>query len=113
VVVADAKFCKNCGAPLLLIRDNISWRPMLAIFLSVIPGLGQLYKGQAARGLLWFIFVTVFLLYAPPIGVLLWMICAGNAAVSGAVPQTIVARSPQQRSHASSSAADQASTPGG
>src|SRR5579883_1271543 len=91
VVVADAKFCKNCGAPLLLIRDNISWRPMLAIFLSVIPGLGQLYKGQAARGLLWFIFV----------------------AVSGAVPQTIVARSPQQRSHASSSAADQASTPGG
>jgi TM2 domain-containing membrane protein YozV len=68
------------------------------MFLSVSPGLGQLYKGQPGRGLLWFIFVVVFLLYATPIGVLLWMICAGNAAVAGAMPgETMAVPAGRQR----------------
>lgn len=91
VVVPDANYCKNCGAPLTWLNRDISWRPVRAMFLSVIPGLGQLYKGQPARGLLWFIFVVVFLLYATPIGVLLWVICAGNAAVAGAMPGETIA----------------------
>ncbi len=60
------------------------------MFLSVIPGLGQLYKGQPGRGFLWFIFVLMFLLYAPPIGFLLWVICAGNAALAGAVREEVI-----------------------
>ncbi|MBV8772534.1 MAG: zinc ribbon domain-containing protein [Deltaproteobacteria bacterium] len=103
VVVPDANYCKNCGAPLTWLSRDISWRPLWAVFLSVIPGLGQLYKGQPARGLLWFIFVVVFLLYATPIGVLLWMICAGNAALAGAMPGETIAtatrRSRRRRRH--------------
>ena len=93
VVVPDARFCKNCGAPLTWLDRDFSWRPLVAMFLSVIPGLGQFYKGQPARGLLWFIFVVVFLMYAPPIGLLLWMICAGNAAMAGAMPEQEIANS--------------------
>jgi TM2 domain-containing membrane protein YozV len=99
VVVPDADFCKNCGAPLTWLSRDISWRPALAMLLSVIPGLGQLYKGQPGRGLLWFIFVVVFLVYAPPVGILLWMICAGNAAIAGAALETAIpnsARRPMQ-----------------
>jgi TM2 domain-containing membrane protein YozV len=93
VVVPDADFCKNCGAALAWLSLDISWRPLLALFLSVIPGLGQLYKGQPGRGLLWFMFVVSFLLYATPIGLLLWMICAGNAALAGAVREEAIANS--------------------
>lgn len=61
--------------------------------LSIIPGLGQLYKGQPGRGLVWFVFVLLFLVYAMPIGILLWIVCAGNAALSGAVREEVVANS--------------------
>jgi TM2 domain-containing membrane protein YozV len=97
VVVADANFCKQCGAPLTWLSHNISWRPMLAMLLSVIPGLGQLYKGQPGRGLLWFMLVIVFLVYATPIGLLLWIVCAGNAALGGAVREDVIAHSVQHR----------------
>jgi len=97
VVVADATFCKNCGAPLTWISRDISWRPMLALLLSVIPGLGQLYKGQPGRGLLWFIFVLLFLVHATPVGLLLWMICAGNAALAGAIHEEAIANSARHR----------------
>jgi TM2 domain-containing membrane protein YozV len=100
LVVPDANFCKNCGAPLTWFSHDIAWRPLLAMFLSVIPGLGQLYKGQPARGLLWFIFVMVFLVYATPIGVLLWMICAGNAAMAGAVPEAAITNSARRQMQA-------------
>ena len=99
LVVPDANFCKDCGAPLTWLSRDISWRPLLAICLSVIPGLGQLYKGQPGRGLLWFMFVVLFLVYATPIGVVLWMICAGNAALAGAVHEEAIvhsARRPRQ-----------------
>jgi TM2 domain-containing membrane protein YozV len=61
--------------------------------LSIIPGLGQLYKGQPGRGLLWFVFVVLFLAYAMPIGILLWIVCAGNAALAGAVREEVIANS--------------------
>jgi len=97
VVVPDANFCKNCGAPLTWLSRDISWRPLLAMGLSVIPGMGQLYKGQPGRGLLWFMFVVLFLVYATPIGVLLWMICAGNAALAGAVHEEAITRSSRRQ----------------
>lgn len=67
------------------------------MFLSIIPGLGQLYKGQPRRGLLWFVFVILFLIYATPIGILLWMICAGNAALAGAVREEVIANSARRQ----------------
>ena len=99
VVVADAEFCKNCGAPLSWFSRDISWRPLIALILSVVPGLGQLYKGQPGRGLMWFIFVLVFLAYATPIGMLLWLVCAGNAALAGAVREEAIANSARRRTH--------------
>jgi hypothetical protein len=95
VVVADASFCKNCGAPLastVWFNPEISWNPRLALALSIIPGLGHWYKGQRVRGLLWFIFVI--LLYssnAPTIGILLHVICASNAGLSGAIREEAIA----------------------
>lgn len=93
VVVPDASFCRQCGAPLTWLGRDVSWRPLLALCLSIIPGLGQLYKGQSGRGMLWFVFVILFLAYAMPIGILLWIICAGNAALSGAVREEVIAGS--------------------
>ena len=97
VVVADANFCKNCGSPLTWISRDISWRPMLALLLSVIPGLGQLYKGQPGRALVWFIFVLMLLVRAWPVGLLLWMICAANAALGGAIREEAIENSARHR----------------
>jgi hypothetical protein len=97
VVVPDADFCKNCGAPLahtVWFNSNIAWRPWVAVGLSTIPGLGHWYKGEPARGLLWFIFVM--LLYsgnAPVLGFLLQLICACNAGLRGAIHEEVIADS--------------------
>jgi hypothetical protein len=97
VVVADANFCKNCGAPLtntVWFNSNMSWRPRVAVALSIVPGLGHWYKRQWARGLLWFIFVP--LLYfsnAPVLGFLLHVICACNAGLGGAIREEAIANS--------------------
>src|SRR5437764_4796620 len=89
VVVADASFCKNCGAALsatVWFSYGLPWRPMTAVILSAIPGLGHWYKGQRVRALSWFIFVVLFLRLDPwPLGASLWLICAFNAGVSGAL----------------------------
>jgi len=87
VVVADASYCKECGAPLaatVWLNHAIGWRPWTALLLSILPGLGQWYKGQRLRGVIWFLVVLAF--YGlQPIGLMLHMICAGNAALSGAL----------------------------
>jgi len=93
--VTDANFCKQCGAPLgaaVRLDREINWRPLVALILSVIPGLGQLYKGQPWRALLWFGGVAIMYSAAPPIGFFLHLICAGNAALAGAVKERPVTR---------------------
>ena len=93
--VSDANFCKQCGAPLgtaAWLNREISWRPLVALILSVIPGLGQLYKGQPWRALLWFGGVAIMYSGAPPIGFLLHLICAGNAAFAGTVRERAFTR---------------------
>lgn len=57
------------------------WSPGVAAVLSlVIPGAGQIYKGQLGVGLLWLFFVTVgYLLMIVP-GLLLHIICIATAA---------------------------------
>jgi hypothetical protein len=93
--VNDAKFCKECGAPLAAstwLEQELSWRPLVALILSVIPGLGQLYKGHPWRALLWFGGVSLMYSVAPPFGFLLHIICAANAALSGSVRETAFTR---------------------
>jgi hypothetical protein len=57
------------------------WSPGLAAFLSfLIPGLGQIYKGQVGIGIIWFIAVLVgYGVFVVP-GLILHIICIATAA---------------------------------
>jgi zinc-ribbon domain len=96
VTVIDATFCKECGAPLagtVWLSREITWRPFVAFTLSIVPGLGHLYKRQPWRGLLWFLFVMYMYVAAPFLGWIMHLICAGNAAFAGALMEDALARS--------------------
>ncbi|MCY1017388.1 hypothetical protein [Pyxidicoccus sp. MSG2] len=61
------------------------FNPLVAGVLSVlIPGLGQLYKGQLIRALVWFCVVGIgyFLLVVP--GIILHVLCVAGAAFGDA-----------------------------
>jgi len=95
VVVADANFCKECGAPLagtVWFSHDITWRPSLAFILSVVPGLGHWYKGQRRRGVAWFVCVIIAWSMNPALGLLLYLVCALNAAFSGAIREEALGR---------------------
>jgi NADH pyrophosphatase zinc ribbon domain/Family of unknown function (DUF6677) len=88
VVVADAQFCKECGAPLastrIFVRDP-GFNPVTAALLSIVPGLGHVYKGRPGRGAAWFFAVLIAYGTGPQLGILIHVVCAVNAAVKGAV----------------------------
>jgi len=67
-----------------LIRER-RFNPLIAGVLSVlIPGLGQLYKGQLLRAALWFIMVGVgYVLLVVP-GLVLHVLCVAGAAFGDA-----------------------------
>ena len=95
VMVMDAVFCKECGAPLagtVWLRHDVTWHPFTALILSVFPGLGHWYKGQPRRAIIWFICVVFFYVSAPVIGFILHSICAGNAALAGAIREEAITR---------------------
>jgi hypothetical protein len=99
VVVADADFCKDCGAPLtntVWFNSDISWRPRVAAALSIIPGLGHLYKGEVIRGLLWLIFVLTLYSSTPMLGFLLHLVCACNAGLGGRIREEAIANTPRR-----------------
>lgn len=57
------------------------WSVGAAVLLSfLIPGAGQMYKGNVLQGILWLIFTTIgyFLLLLP--GIILHIICIATAA---------------------------------
>lgn len=59
---------------------NREWNPGVAALLSfIIPGAGQIYKGNIFTGLLWLVFVVIgyFMMVLP--GVLLHIICIYKA----------------------------------
>jgi hypothetical protein len=88
VVVSNAAFCKDCGAPLgggRFFSRNPGFNPVMAALLSVIPGLGHLYKGRVGAGVGWFFGVTFAYTANPALGLLLHVICASNAALKGAI----------------------------
>ena len=87
MVVGDARFCKDCGASLargLRFKHDLAWNPWIAMTLSLVPGLGQFYKGQHLKALLWLVLV-LFSYGAPPFGVLLHLVCIANAGLAGAI----------------------------
>lgn len=92
-MVADAGFCKECGAPLpdtVWLSPDLSWRPRRALTLSVVPGLGHWYKGARRRGVAWFFTVLFLYSFAFPLGLLMHLICASNAAFGGALREDVL-----------------------
>jgi TM2 domain-containing membrane protein YozV len=93
IVVAQAQFCKSCGAPIArfrMLRRNPGFNPIVALVLSIIPGLGQLYRGKPFRGVLWFFGVMFAYAAGPLLGVFIHFICASNAAFSGAIRDDVL-----------------------
>ncbi len=83
-MVEGATFCKECGAPLEATapaRRDIGLRPVIAFVLSLIPGLGHVYQGHPWRGIAWFFGILIAYTSSQPLGFLLHLICAANAAV--------------------------------
>ncbi|MCC6425116.1 MAG: hypothetical protein IT447_16705 [Phycisphaerales bacterium] len=57
------------------------WNPGVAAMLSfLIPGAGQMYKGQVLNGLVWFAMVVVGYFLCFP-GIILHLLCVGGAAM--------------------------------
>ena len=95
VVVTGAQFCKDCGAPLAgghFFALNPGFKPVLAAVLSIVPGLGHIYKGRPARGVAWFFGVAFAYSVGFPFGLLLHLICALNAALKGALEDDAFSR---------------------
>jgi TM2 domain-containing membrane protein YozV len=95
IVVADASFCKSCGAPIAptqLIRRDSGFNPVLALLLSIVPGVGHIYRGKPFKGIMWFFFVSIAYGMGPPLGILIHMICAANAAFSNTIREDVLAR---------------------
>jgi hypothetical protein len=70
----------------------------MAAVLSIIPGLGHWYKRKRAPALLWFASVVLLLAFSAwPVGLLLWLICAANAGLGGAVREDVLAHSTAHR----------------
>lgn len=90
IVVSNAAFCKDCGAPLgggRFFARNPGFNPVMAALLSIIPGLGHLYKGRVGAGAMWFFGVMFAYASNPALGLLLHIICASNAALKGAIDE--------------------------
>ena len=61
--------------------DRVLWSPGVAAVLSlVIPGAGQMYKGQVLNGLVWLVVVVIgYVMFIGP-GVILHIFCILGAA---------------------------------
>jgi hypothetical protein len=82
VTVPDAVFCKQCGTKL----DGAAWigelgsPAVIAVILSVVPGLGHFYAGRSGRALGWFIGTLIAYGTSASLGVLIHIVCAVSAA---------------------------------
>ncbi len=107
VVVFNARFCKECGAPLAgtpIMNRDLSWQPLVAAGLSLVPGLGHLYKRRPFAAIGWFFGVLIAYSIAQPFGLILQLVCAANAALSGALSEEALVARLRQRHNSSPSA---------
>ena len=83
LVAFAAKKCKHCGEfldPILRKSQQQKWNPGVAAVMSLlIPGTGQMYKGQIGVGIAWLIAVPLgYVAFVLP-GVILHITCIFNA----------------------------------
>ena len=80
-----ARACPHCGYPFALHHEPVtlprSWNPGIAAVLSLlIPGAGQMYKGQVERGIVWLLCVALGYSVLVLPGLILHIICILNAS---------------------------------
>jgi len=94
-VSARASACPNCGDPIRSTTGQAApppiivhapppqlWSPGIAAVLSfLIPGLGQIYKGQILSGIAWLIFVPIGYLFFIFPGAILHLFCIIGASM--------------------------------
>ncbi len=93
-ISSQASSCPQCGhpvasppAPQVIVTQKVPlWNPGIAALLSfLIPGMGQMYKGQVLNGIVWFVlvgsayFFGALLLFIP--GVILHLCCIVGATM--------------------------------
>lgn len=89
-ISATAPVCPGCGHPMVAggvratafeLREK-QWHPGVAAVLSfLIPGLGQIYKGQIANGLVWFVLTGLGYFFFVIPGIVLHVCCIFGAAM--------------------------------
>ena len=73
-------------------RRDQGFNPILALVLSIVPGVGHIYRGKPFRGIMWFFGVSFAYAMGPPLGILIHLVCAANAAFSGALREDMMAQ---------------------
>ena len=87
-VSSAAASCPGCGHPItrqvVVVANETSqpkWNPGIAAVLSlVIPGAGQMYKGQVGNGFVWLIVVIAGYVFLIIPGLVLHICCVVGAA---------------------------------
>lgn len=71
--------CPSCGYP---IQSQKTCNPGIAALLSfVLPGAGQIYRGNLFRGLMWFVFIAIgYYCFIIP-GLILHFLCILMASI--------------------------------
>lgn len=87
--VSDAAItCPKCARPIAPAAQapvQQQWSPGVAAVLSlVIPGAGQMYKGQVGNGLAWLLVVVLGYVFFVVPGLILHLCCIVGAASGGA-----------------------------
>ena len=82
VTVAEAVYCKQCGAKLGAAGwlGEMARPPVIAVVLSVVPGLGHFYAGRTGRAIGWFFGALWAYGISTSLGVLIHLVCAVSAA---------------------------------
>ena len=98
-ILEKAIVCKHCSHDLrtgaapgqtVVIQsgDQRLWSPGVAAVLSlVIPGAGQMYKGEIGGGIAWLVFIVIgYVMFVFP-GLILHLVCIVNAASGNPSPK--------------------------
>ena len=75
-----------------MMRRDRNYNPVLALILSIVPGVGHIYRGKPFKGILWFLGSSFAYMVNPPLGIVIHMICAANAAFADNIGEDALAR---------------------
>jgi hypothetical protein len=65
----------------------------MAFALSIVPGLGHVYRRRPGKALAWFFGVLVGYALSTSLGIMLHLVCASNAALADVAQRKLVASS--------------------